>query len=200
MDCKTMFEKITDEEERGQVGIGTLIVFIAMVLVAAIAAGVLINTAGFLQSSAEQSGQESQEQVTNRIQVQSAIGGVNSAGDAVDTIELNTKMAPGADDIDLGDATIQYLAPGGAVDLTMSGEDSDGSFTVSEVNDDSDNSPILDDTSDILKITIDLTSLSTGTLAEGESAELQITTESGGESTVRIAVPDSLSGSSAVSL
>ncbi|RYJ15334.1 flagellin, partial [Halogeometricum borinquense] len=70
-----MFEKF--DTDRGQVGIGTLIVFIAMVLVAAIAAGVLVNTAGFLQATAQDAGQESVNKVTNRVDVVSTHGIVN---------------------------------------------------------------------------------------------------------------------------
>ncbi|RCU46031.1 flagellin [Haloplanus salinus] len=69
-----MLEERTD---RGQVGIGTLIVFIAMVLVAAIAAGVLINTAGFLQTQSEQTGQQSSSQVTDRLEPVSKTGNVS---------------------------------------------------------------------------------------------------------------------------
>ena len=121
-----MFEAIFDEEERGQVGIGTLIVFIAMVLVAAIAAGVLINTAGFLQSQAEATGEESTDLVSERIDVVSSVGIVSSDADDGELAEVRITVsgAPGADDIDLSETTIQAVGPGGQQNLVFVDEGS----------------------------------------------------------------------------
>jgi len=118
-----MFEFITNND-RGQVGIGTLIVFIAMVLVAAIAAGVLINTAGFLQSQAESTGEESTDLVSERIEVTSSVGivgpsGAGSTPSTLDEIRVTVVGAPGADDIDLTETTIQAVGPGGQQNLVF---------------------------------------------------------------------------------
>jgi len=116
-----MFESITNSEERGQVGIGTLIVFIAMVLVAAIAAGVLINTAGFLQSQAEATGQESTDLVSERVQVTSAVGIVTDTAENgnLSEIRISVSGSPGSDEIDLSETTIQAVGPNGQNNLVF---------------------------------------------------------------------------------
>ena len=65
---------ITNNSKKGAQGIGTLIIFIAMILVAAVAAGVLIQTASSLQSKSLDVGRQSQEKVTTDIDVVSVSG------------------------------------------------------------------------------------------------------------------------------
>src|SRR6056297_2008702 len=137
-----MFEERTD---RGQVGIGTLIVFIAMVLVAAIAAGVLINTAGFLQTKAEQTGEESTAQVSNRLTVVSGFGNVTN-DEKVDYINLTVMRGSGADDINLSSATIEWVGPKEAETLTEVSEaqlTSTAGFNVTEIKDTDGSLPVL---------------------------------------------------------
>ncbi|MEM0157745.1 MAG: archaellin/type IV pilin N-terminal domain-containing protein, partial [Thermoplasmataceae archaeon] len=63
-----------DRDDRAETGIGVLIVFIALVLVAAVAASVLIHTAGILQQRADSTGTTTIRQVSTGIVVDQILG------------------------------------------------------------------------------------------------------------------------------
>ena len=194
-----MFEFINDEDERGQVGIGTLIVFIAMVLVAAIAAGVLINTAGFLQSKGQATGEEASAQVSNRIDVVSAYGNVTN--ESVDYANLTVRQAAGADNINLSKSTIQWIGPNTATTLThtddnvstMSGE----TFNTTVIKGNNDN--VLVEQSDRIKVVIQPGNFASN-LSAGDEVQLTITTQYGSKTTYWANVPESLKDKNAVTL
>ncbi|WP_049988032.1 archaellin/type IV pilin N-terminal domain-containing protein [Halobellus rufus] len=213
-----MFED--NDADRGQVGIGTLIVFIAMVLVAAIAAGVLVNTAGFLQATAEDAGQESVDKVTNRLDVVSSHGLINDTGGdlAVDSLNITVRLAAGSGGVNLEDTTIKYVSSSKAKNLVYNNSSTaDGStllnvsryedgyetgltedqFTAYAVNDNGDASfPVLNGQADRYEIVIN-TSLVEGNgegLSTGDSVELDITSRSGGSTQAIFTMPQQLAG------
>jgi len=190
--------------DRGQVGIGTLIVFIAMVLVAAIAAGVLVKTAGFLQTKSEQTGQEASSQVSNRAQVASAYGNVANDGH-VDFVNLTVMRGSGSDDVNLSSATIEWVGPDIAETLvgknaTIQGgkyviDPNAGEFEISPIQNPGNTVPVLSDRTDRFRITIPAYLLDDegDGLESGEEATVRIITQNGAVTLYRVTVPDSLS-------
>ncbi|MDY6958727.1 MAG: archaellin/type IV pilin N-terminal domain-containing protein [Halobacteriota archaeon] len=89
-------------DDSAQMGIGTLIIFIAMVLVAAVAAAVLIQTSGVLQQRATETGKEATAEVSSNIGVETVIGERTAASSAnLQWINITVKVMAGAGDIDI---------------------------------------------------------------------------------------------------
>jgi archaellin len=162
-----------------------------MVLVAAVAAGVLVNTSGLLQSQAQDTGADAQAQVSNQIDVVSATGEDNGSDGSIDQLRLVVKKSPGSDPIDLNEATIQYTSDSDSMTLTQGGT---STFDVNSVAGNvTDN--VLQNTDQRAEIIIELgTTDQPGTLAEGEDAQLEIVDQSGASTIYGVNVPDTLTG------
>ena len=56
-----------DQEDSGSIGIGAMIVFIALILVAAVASTIIIKTAEELQQNAEQTSSDTRQQISGKV-------------------------------------------------------------------------------------------------------------------------------------
>jgi flagellin FlaB len=92
--------KMLRKKDVGAIGIGAMIVFIAMVLVAGIAASVLIQTSTKLESQAMRTGQETTEEVSTGIAVFDIKGYAPASGN-IDNMTITVRPRAGSADIDL---------------------------------------------------------------------------------------------------
>ena len=94
-----MQKKNMNEENNdwGSIGIGAMIVFIALILVAAVASAVIIQTGEKLQQNAQQSGSDTQQEISGKISIITVWVGAQTA--AAEEITMVFELAPGSEPI-----------------------------------------------------------------------------------------------------
>ncbi len=113
-------KKLLQTGKRAEMGIGTLIIFIAMILVAAIAAGVLLQTANTLQSKALLTGERTRTQVSTSARA-ILLYAENGTDSYLDDFFLKMKLAAGSDAIAFADTLIEFDTNNQSGDLEFAG-------------------------------------------------------------------------------
>jgi len=147
-------------DHRGQVGIGTLIVFIAMVLVAAIAAGVLINTAGLLQAQAQQTGAETSAEVSDVLQVGKVVGSDTATVDEqIAILNASVRLAAGSEPINVSKAS--YTVEAGSQTTVVNGNNyTNDAIKLFQIQGLEDDTTILSDQEDLMVVQFNLSNIS----------------------------------------
>jgi len=185
-------------ENRGQVGIGTLIVFIAMVLVAAIAAGVLINTAGLLQAQAQQTGEETTAEVSDVIQIQEVVGSSSIVGNnTIEKINASLRLASGSDPINVSQISYTISSPTGSATVVNGNNYTNDNLDYYPEQGLEDNTLTLKDQEDLMTAELNITNQNgIESLEEAEKFTLIAQAPAGGQTYKQLKTPRNIESES----
>ncbi|MFO8110441.1 MAG: archaellin/type IV pilin N-terminal domain-containing protein [Thermoplasmata archaeon] len=191
--------RLRRKDEEGAMGIGTLIIFIAMVLVAAVAASVLISTAFDLQEQARRTGQEAILEVSSSFLVHDRYGLTDDATNSeIETIKLKIGLAAGANGQDLNQTVIQIQSADGEVNLLAAADNTtaaDGTHFGwdSIIKQEGEDGSQYVDSGDLYEVTLDISEIgdidSLGTQAR---VDINIIPKHGTPSYVQITTPPTI--------
>ena len=141
MECKgtvnTMNKRNTPymNDDKASIGIGAMIVFIALILVAAVASTIIIKTAEELQQRAEATGDDTRDEISGKIQLVMAYVSAETGGAGVTTVDeitLIVQMAAGSDATLLTDIQWLIVCDNGAAAQVNTGVLDDGTTVLAE--------------------------------------------------------------------
>ena len=96
------YQRTDRDVEAGSIGIGAMIVFIALILVAAVASTIIIKTAEELQQNAESTSDDTRKEISGKISIlQVMVNG--SDGTDIDSLMITAKVASGSMDVQVQD-------------------------------------------------------------------------------------------------
>ncbi len=95
-------QTVERNREEGSIGIGAMIVFIALILVAAVASTIIIKTAEELQQNAESTSDDTRKEISGKVNIiQIIVNG--STNDDIDSMIVTAKIASGSTDVQVRD-------------------------------------------------------------------------------------------------
>lgn len=98
-------------DKRAEMGVGTMIIFIAMVLVAAVAASVLISTANTVREQAQSTGEQAIKNVASGFVVQDVVGQVGSGNLNITEVYCFIRLAAGSPEINMDNVMVEVTTP-----------------------------------------------------------------------------------------
>ena len=101
------------KDRRGEMGVGTMIIFIAMILVAAVAASVLIGTANKVREQAQNTGDQAINNVASGFAIQDVTGIVKADYSVITDLTIQMRLQAGSPGINLDKVSIQIITATG---------------------------------------------------------------------------------------
>ena len=96
------YQTVERNREEGSIGIGAMIVFIALILVAAVASTIIIKTAEELQQNAESTSDDTRKEISGKVNIIQIIVNGTGAND-LDSLIVTAKIASGSTDVQVQD-------------------------------------------------------------------------------------------------
>jgi len=107
MKSNTQTQTNLEDDKFAAIGIGAMIVFIALILVAAVAAAVIIQTAEKLQQNAQSTGEDTADSMNGKFMISQIYAGTTATTD----YEVYARLSPGSDSIATSTIFFQLICP-----------------------------------------------------------------------------------------
>lgn len=145
-------------DKRAEMGVGTMIIFIAMVLVAAVAASVIISTANSVREQAESTGSDAVNNIASGFKVQDVVGEIKS--NKMVNITIYMRLSAGSPNINMDNVMVSVTTSDNSNYLSLDPSDRD--------------TPVANTTYGFTK-TLDVQKYDEWVLGQGDLAKITIT-------------------------
>lgn len=193
--------RVRSMKRRGQAGIGTLVMFVALVVVAAIASGALLGGANAIRLQAQDETESTLADIGTGVNVVNEVGRVDDDGESVRYVRLSVKLGSGTNETDLRNATIHYTDDDTTATLNFTNRTANATnFSVAAPVDSDDSAPVLNDDTDTFHVFVAVEAIRAG-VEDGPAGitwltngGLTIVTENEMRTTVTLTPPAALDG------